>query len=249
MRLLERRGWHVDVADNGRDAVTRAEGGDYDVILMDCQMPGLDGYDATGEIRRREVAGRHTPIIALTAHAMKEDRERCLAAGMDDYVSKPFTAGSLVGALMRAVPWAAREGAEAVSEEAQPSGHDGAGSGVLDPDGVRRLRIDFPRPEERMELVQQFATHTPELIERLRVAVDSGDSEAARHFAHMIRGGVAMLAAKSMGQLCAVLEHQAAEGSLVGAGALVDRIGMDFGQVHRGAPPPARLVAGTSVAL
>ncbi len=232
VRLLERRGWHVDVADNGHDAVMRAEGGDYDAILMDCQMPGLDGYDATGEIRRQEVAGRHTPIIALTAHAMKEDRERCLAAGMDDYVSKPFSAGSLVGALLRAVPWAAREGSEAVSEQAQPAEPDDAGAGVLDPDGVSRLREDFPRSEERLELIEQFAAHTPELIAELRRAVNGGDDEATRHYAHMIRGGVAMLAAKSMGQLCAVLENQAAGGSLVGASALVDRIEMDFGDVH-----------------
>ncbi len=232
VRLLERRGWHVDVADNGRDAVTRAAGGDYDAILMDCQMPGLDGYDATGEIRRREVAGRHTPIIALTAHAMKEDRERCLAAGMDDYVSKPFSAGSLVGALLRAVPWAEREGSEAVRGEAHAAPPEDAGAGVLDPEGVRRLRSDFPQRGERMELIEQFAGHTPELIGELRLAVNRGNAEQARHFAHMIRGGVAMLAAKSMGQLCAVLEHQAAGGSLVGAGALVDRIELDYGEVH-----------------
>ena len=241
-RLLERRGWHVDVAENGRDAVSRAEGGDYDAILMDCQMPELDGYDATGEIRRKEISGRHTPIIALTAHAMKEDRERCLAAGMDDYVAKPFTAGSLEGALLRAVPWATAAPLQEPGqhEAGATNGRAGrntllngsAGDGALDPDGVRRLRSDFADVEDRTELIELFGAHTPVLIADMRGAVQEGDAEAVKHFAHMLRGGVVMLAATGVGELCGALERQAASGSLDGAGAQVERIDRAFHEAH-----------------
>jgi two-component system, sensor histidine kinase and response regulator len=93
---LERAGLTVEVAENGRAAVERALASEFDVILMDMQMPEMDGFEATGEIRKREVrTGLHVPIVALTAHAMKGDRERCLEAGMDGYLSKPIRAQEL----------------------------------------------------------------------------------------------------------------------------------------------------------
>lgn len=89
-RTLERLGYRVGIARNGTEALTAWETGGYDLILMDCQMPVLDGYEATREIRRREAAGCHIPIVALTAHAMKDDDRKCRAAGMDDYLTKPI---------------------------------------------------------------------------------------------------------------------------------------------------------------
>jgi signal transduction histidine kinase/chemotaxis response regulator CheB len=88
-RTLEKLGYRVDAVRNGREAVTAWETGRYDLILMDCQMPVLDGYEAAREIRSRESGGRHIPIVALTAHAMKDDDLKCKAAGMDDYITKP----------------------------------------------------------------------------------------------------------------------------------------------------------------
>ncbi len=93
--LLGKLGCRVDVAANGREALHMATLLPYELIFMDCQMPEMDGYEATGEIRKREGTARHTPIIALTAGAMAEDRERCIQAGMDDYVSKPIRAARL----------------------------------------------------------------------------------------------------------------------------------------------------------
>jgi two-component system sensor histidine kinase/response regulator len=89
-RTLEQLGYQVGIARNGMEAVAAWETGCYDLILMDCQMPVLDGYDAAREIRRREAAGCHIPIVALTAHAMKDDDRKCHAAGMDDFLTKPI---------------------------------------------------------------------------------------------------------------------------------------------------------------
>src|SRR5262249_26788420 len=95
VRLLEKAGLKADVVANGSQAVAANTTTAYDLILMDCQMPEMDGFEATAEIRRMEGDQRHTTICALTAHAMAGDRERCLEAGMDDYISKPLTAGVL----------------------------------------------------------------------------------------------------------------------------------------------------------
>jgi CheY-like chemotaxis protein len=99
--MLAALGYEADVAGNGRIALQMAAAHDYDAVLMDCQMPDLDGYAATAELRRREVGPRRTPIIALTAGARPEDRERCLAAGMDGHLAKPLTLAALAEALGR----------------------------------------------------------------------------------------------------------------------------------------------------
>ena len=100
-RMLERCGCRVEVAHDGHQALAALKRQIFDAVLMDCQMPGMDGYEATAEVRRRERGGRHTPIIAMTAHAMPSDRVRCLEAGMDDYISKPMHRNELVEALER----------------------------------------------------------------------------------------------------------------------------------------------------
>jgi CheY-like chemotaxis protein len=99
--MLERGGFHVHSVNDGREALDALSMSSYDAVLMDCQMPNLDGYEATRELRRREGDARHTPVIAMTAHAMDADRERCNAAGMDDYLTKPVRAQVLTATLER----------------------------------------------------------------------------------------------------------------------------------------------------
>ena len=102
MRLLEKAGHHVDVVANGREAVAALDDAVYDLVFMDCQMPDMDGFEATRAIRAEEAGtSRRIPIVALTANAMQGDRERCLAAGMDDYIAKPVTTQTLAAALER----------------------------------------------------------------------------------------------------------------------------------------------------
>jgi len=102
--LLRRLGYTADVAGDGAQALAMAADTAYAAVLMDCQMPVMDGYAAAEEIRRREGTGARRPIIALTASALAEDRQRCLAAGMDDYISKPIKAAVLAEVLTRWVP-------------------------------------------------------------------------------------------------------------------------------------------------
>ena len=99
--MLERRGWIVDVVGTGREAVDAVHRHRYDLVVMDCDMPDVDGYAASAAIRARETPAQRIPIVAMTAAAMPGDRERCLAAGMDDYVAKPFSADALDGVLRR----------------------------------------------------------------------------------------------------------------------------------------------------
>jgi CheY-like chemotaxis protein len=112
-RSLERCGCRVEVVGDGREALKALGARRYDAVLMDCQMPDMDGYQATAELRRRESGARRTPVIAMTAHAMDGDRKRCLDAGMDDYISKPMSFNSLSAVLARWIPAAP---ADAVSD-------------------------------------------------------------------------------------------------------------------------------------
>ncbi len=120
VRLLERLGCRVNVAVNGLEAARLSALNAYDVVFMDCQMPEMDGFEATAEIRRREGSGRRTPIVAMTAYAMAGDRERCLRAGMDDYIAKPIRPGALEQALYN---WFSRPG-HTVAVEASPPGDE-----------------------------------------------------------------------------------------------------------------------------
>jgi CheY-like chemotaxis protein/HPt (histidine-containing phosphotransfer) domain-containing protein len=201
--LLEREGWLVDVAKNGREAIALAGAGAYDAILMDCQMPEIDGFDATRQIRRLE-GGAHTPIVALTAHEGKSERERCLAAGMDAHVVKPFDLAILEEALERAIS----RDLQPHADTAQPP--DGPASetvAVLD-----RSRLASLSPALGEQLTELFIRGSRERIAALVAAQAAGDVLAARGLAHTLKGAAATIGATWMSVACAHLGEAFASG-------------------------------------
>ena len=186
VRLLERLGCNVDVAANGAEAVAMSAESDYAAIFMDCQMPEVDGYEATARIRRREGGdGRRVPIIAMTANTMEGDRERCIAAGMDDYLPKPVRFEELELALRRAVngddevPLIDRELADQVLDEAARDA------------GLLTMFVD----ESRSRLA------------KLRAAIEEGDADAVKALAHSVKGSSASFGATRMSALAAAMEQ------------------------------------------
>ena len=224
IRMLQRRGYRVEAVADGRQAVQALDRRHYAAVLMDCQMPEQDGYDATSEIRLREWADRHTPVIAMTAHALNGDREKCLASGMDDYLAKPLKPDELDRVLRR---WAPRT-IEAADRRALVAGmrpdDAPAAIGPLDPAGIKRLGDELGSIEALKLPIELFATQTPELLADMRRAIAIGDAETVRGSAHKLKGGCMSLAATRMAGLCGELELRLGADSTTEATALVDRI-------------------------
>ena len=183
---------------NGQRAVAAWEAGGYSMILMDCQMPELDGYAAAREIRERESGGQRVAIIAVTAHALVGERERAIAAGMDDYVTKPVDPKLLAEALERwwprvsLVPYAS-------NGSSIPAPVLDTTDGALDP-GVRRSQ----------GVVRVFLRHVPEQLSAISKAVDSADAAGLRAAAHKLKGSCLSVGVSRMAALCGSLESSPA---------------------------------------
>jgi signal transduction histidine kinase/CheY-like chemotaxis protein len=203
---LEQLGYRADVACNGLEAFDKVKRGGYAAVLMDCQMPVMDGYTATGEIRRWEAAqgdGRHVPVIALTAHALQGERERVLNAGMDDYLSKPCRPSALEK-LLRLYTQSAEDAAHADTPAAAS-----AGSAEL---------TDDPRSEK---LIRLFLSRFPDQLAELGKTIDKADAPEVRAQAHKLKGGCLALGASIMAKLAEKLQKDAEAGNLTQAAELV----------------------------
>jgi CheY-like chemotaxis protein len=196
--MLARLGYAAEVVDNGRAAVAAAAGA-YAAVLMDCQLPGMDGYQATAEIRRREGADRHLPIIAMTAADTQDERARCLAAGMDDYLAKPVLLAELAAALARR--------ARPAAPVAPPVGDAGP------PDaGVLAL----------------FRATAPSDLARLRAALDVGDATGVDRAAHHLKGAAGTVGLGRVVALCRQLELLGSAGALGTAPAVLSQLEEEF---------------------
>jgi PAS domain S-box-containing protein len=204
-RLLQKRGHTVTVASNGREAMALLKNVRFDLVLMDVQMPEMDGFEAAALIRKAEEStGKHLPIIAMTAHAMEGDRERCLAAGMDGYVSKPIKVDDLFEAIenLGQSPVVPEVTAKAEPHDQEPIdiasalAHVGGDAGLLN------------------EMVTLFLKELPELLTILREAVSAGDAKAVERAAHKLRGSVSNFAAKPAFEAALKLEVLGREGNL-----------------------------------
>ncbi|MGH3111145.1 MAG: response regulator, partial [Gaiellaceae bacterium] len=217
--LLRRLGYGADVAWNGREAVEALERQPYDVVLMDVHMPELDGIDATRQIRDRWNEGPH--IIAMTANAMAEDREACLAAGMDDYLAKPIRLETLAEALR--VAHTARGAAE-------PGVGDGAAE--LDERALDDLK-ELGGADSLGDVIDAFLAEATELLATLRGSIEQGDLDELRRAAHTLKSNGATLGAGALAEKCRELEESATSGELEKASALVDRIDLELRKVEK----------------
>jgi CheY-like chemotaxis protein/HPt (histidine-containing phosphotransfer) domain-containing protein len=238
------------LAGNGREAVNAISTIPYDVVFMDCQMPEMDGYEATAEIRRREqnTKGRHLPVIALTAHALEGDREKCLQAGMDDYLSKPFKQDQMVNILKRWLPGddsAADEDQCEVSRDATESAAQ-LGETALPEPGAEP-------PQERREILSQNALNgirslsegmlekivdlylqeSPKQLQGLKDAIGAEDAEKVQKVAHSFKSSSANLGAIELSEICKQLEMEARGKSLLKAPDLLVSIESEYAEVKQ----------------
>jgi CheY-like chemotaxis protein/HPt (histidine-containing phosphotransfer) domain-containing protein len=235
VRQLLKLGYHAEAVANGQEVLAALQQAPYDVLLLDCQMPELDGYETARRIRLHEAQGGGRPgarrplrIIALTAHAMGGERDRCLAAGMDDYLSKPVCLEDLQAALQRAV--AQMPPPPASTPAAGPAGDET----LLDLDSLRALRaLSAPgQPDPVAELVGLFLTRTEPLLEQMKTAQALNQGPALKAAAHSLKGSANNLGARRLAGLCAKVENCAASGALGDAASLLEQLGREFARVR-----------------
>ncbi len=196
-RMLEKLGCRVDIAANGKEAVEMVHAFPYDLVFMDWQMPVMDGHEATVQIRLQEKGGTRLPIVAMTAHARPEDRERCLAVGMDGYISKPIRPQELLAVLERYLP--KQSGVESTAVFGELPSAEAAGSAGIP------ARFEGDRELFR-EVAGLFLDDHPKLLSEIRGAVGRRDSEALVRAAHALKGAVGNFAAQSAFEAAQKLE-------------------------------------------
>jgi PAS domain S-box-containing protein len=218
--LLEKLGHTVQLAGNGAEVLAALAKQTFDLVLMDVQMPELDGLEATAAIRRQEaVTGRHVPIVAVTAHAMKGDRERCLAAGMDGYVAKPIQEQDLRQAIADLFVTGDPTGPEMTAAGPTSPGDALEKAADLVLDGAALLARVGGNGRVLKQVVDLSLGEFPRLLEAARSGLAQGDGRALERAAHSLRGTVASLAAPSASATALRLEGLAREGDLGGAAA------------------------------
>lgn len=213
--LLARLECRVDVASDGAqalDALTRRR---YDVVFMDCRMPGINGYQATREIRRREGSGPQVPIVALTANALRGERERCLAAGMTDYLAKPVDLASLGRVLGRYVEQGDTPPIAGTAPEAT----------LVDQQALASLRmLERDGPGFLSTIVREFDEGARQRLGDMQLAARVGDAEGLHGAAHSLKGTAGIFGARGIAELCRRLEHMASEGQVAEASPLITQL-------------------------
>jgi CheY-like chemotaxis protein len=208
VNLLEQRGHKVTVANNGQEALTTLDNKSFDVVLMDVQMPTMDGFEATAIIRERErQSGAHIPIIAMTAHAMKGDRERCLEAGMDAYIAKPIRAKDLYETV---------EGTVAKMGESQPQ-HNAIPEDKEKLDRNHILKQTGGSIETLKEVVELFTVESEKLLARIRDAITNENPSELQRAAHTLKGSIRIFGAERPAAAALRLEILGRDKKLAGA--------------------------------
>jgi two-component system sensor histidine kinase/response regulator len=198
-RLLQNLGFIVDIAKNGREAIDMSGRQEYTAVFMDCQMPDLDGYAAAKTIRIRDANGRHTPIIAMTANALEGDRDKCLAAGMDDYLPKPLRMESLAAMIDR------------LPELGQPTNTQTPAPVEL---FIPARLAEIGDPAAQAELIHMFLDQATECVPEIKTAIDNADAVLLDALAHRLKGSASAVGADRITALCTILCKLAAAGDL-----------------------------------
>ena len=238
--MLDHLGFTVDVVPDGAAAVKAVTQASYDAVLMDCQMPILDGYQATREIRRVQGVAAHVPIIAVTASAMSSDQQRCLAAGMDDYLPKPLSLNALGAVLAR---WAPEkpdpEGVDNESDQASAAGPPPVQSAApsrssIDAEVLSRLmRLGEASGEDLLDQLKSlFLTEADNRIKAVHEALAADDASGVVLPAHTLGGASANLGAGILADLCATLEADGEAGDLVGCATLLKSVEAEVERVR-----------------
>ncbi len=225
--MLGKLGYRADIAENGRDALEALKSGEYSLVLMDCQMPLMDGYETTRAIRSEEMplALRVIPVIAMTANAMEGDRQKCLEAGMNDYLPKPISPASLSAVLDRWLP-------ETAVHEQQSAQHIPDTLGPIDwLDLLERVAGDS---DLAVQILEIFARDSNDQILKVRELLEAGDLDQVRRLAHTLKGASANAAAKGMSEIARSLEIAAGTGSKRSAESAFALLQTEFSRVQSG---------------
>ena len=238
-RMLENLGYEVEVVSDGLEALEAISRQSYAAVLMDVQMPKMDGYETTKELRRREEEeqgeGRRMPVIAMTANAMQADREEALGVGMDDYLSKPVKAQELDKVLNRWIPKQSAAGQPSQAETNSLAGSaGGGGADLLDRTVLARLHElqEEGEPDLLAELAEMFFENASVRLADLCEALERADAGSIERTAHALKGNSANLGATGMAKICAKLQEAGASGNLVRAQELLGQLEKEVGRVR-----------------
>ncbi len=231
--MLADLGLRVEIANHGEEVLAMVATRDFDVVLMDCQMPVMDGYQATAALRQREVAGsRRLPVIALTANAMEGDRKQCLAAGMNDYLAKPYTRAQLEQVLSR---WLAPDTRTDDTTPPVVSALPDAPVAVGQPAAIDSRILDQLRELDpsgglgfAQHILQIYLDTSGDSVKEVEHAISAGDAEALRRTAHSLKSSSANVGATTLSGLFKQLEGLGREANLAGASALLDAMRQEY---------------------
>jgi CheY-like chemotaxis protein/HPt (histidine-containing phosphotransfer) domain-containing protein len=232
--MLEALGCQVEIVPSGADAVMAAAAGRYGMIFMDCQMPDMDGFEATRRIRASESSGR-IPIIALTANAIAGDRERCLESGMDDYLAKPISQQQLADVMRQYLEEVEPPERAALEEPATPAPTQMPEDGPIDFAAVESIR-QLERAGGRKLLatvIQTYLDNAPELVEEIRAGIDKGDAHSIERAAHQFKSASANLGAHKLASICKELEELGRSGSTRDTDKLLADVEAEYGPVSK----------------
>jgi CheY-like chemotaxis protein/HPt (histidine-containing phosphotransfer) domain-containing protein len=240
--VLERLGYRAEVAGNGREALRALARQRYDVVLMDMQMPEMDGLEATRRIRQELAATEQPWIIAMTANATEADRHRCIEAGMDDYLSKPLRVEALVVALQRSLPHRAGEFAEGGSRASfahrlpapEPVSSPRPEIPGLEPSALARLRNGLGDQVDRVlpELIDTALSNMPGLLNEARNALARGDTDELGRAAHTLKSNAAYFGATALESVCWDIEQRADNRRLEGMAELLVQCEAELGRTQ-----------------